>query len=60
MKEYEAVLARLKFYKAFYLTLVALEKAEVRRQVLIQLFSVFSFKAFFLEKRGKKGRPFLP
>lgn len=29
VKEYEAVLARLKFYKAFYLTLVALEKSEV-------------------------------
>lgn len=28
VKEYEAVLARLKFYKAFYLTLVALEKSE--------------------------------
>ena len=29
VKEYEAVLARLKFYKSFYLTLVALEKSEV-------------------------------
>ncbi|RMX51654.1 hypothetical protein pdam_00020297 [Pocillopora damicornis] len=28
VKEYEAVLARLKFYKSFYLTLVALEKSE--------------------------------
>lgn len=30
IREFEAVLARLKFFKAFYLALVSLEKSEVR------------------------------
>lgn len=56
VKSYEAVLARLKFYKAFYLALVSLEKSEVRPQACpthIQLYFCllcFFFSSFFFKK----------
>ena len=56
VRSYEAVLARLKFYKAFYLALVSLEKSEVRPQACpthIQLYFCllcFFFSSFFFKK----------